>query len=308
MKLLVKPSRIRGSIAVTGSKSHTIRGIAAALMADGVSTLYAPLESADTRSTLEAAKLFGAKVREFPDRWEITGTGGRFADPGRTVDLGNSGTGLRMLTSLAALQGFRIGFDGDASLRTRLMSGLLGALEKLGATVESSNGKCPFSIRGPLRGGATTGGTDMAARMIHNRFQHISVVAILFLIDCCVVLMAGFFIEAEYALYAFASLYASSRLIDVVMVGLAREKACYIISTQHERVKQEIMQKLDRGVTVLRAEGGYSGQERPVLLCVLSAQEMGRLKAIVREADEDAFLFISDAHEVLGEGFRRLME
>lgn len=62
------------------------------------------------------------------------------------------------------------------------------------------------------------------------------------------------------------------------MVGLAREKACYIISTQHERVKQEIMQKLDRGVTVLRAEGGYSGQERPVLLCVLSAQEMGRLQ------------------------------
>ena len=159
-----------------------------------------------------------------------------------------------------------------------------------------------------LRGGATTGGTDMVARMIHNRFQHISVGAILFFIDCCVVLMAGFFIEAEYALYAFASLYAATRMIDVVMVGLAREKACYIISTQHEQVKQEIMQKLDRGVTVFRAEGGYSGQERPVLLCVLSAQEMGRLKAIVRGADEEAFLFISDAHEVLGEGFRKLME
>lgn len=159
-----------------------------------------------------------------------------------------------------------------------------------------------------LRGGATTGGTDMVARMIHNRFQHISVGAILFSIDCCVVLMAGFFIEAEYALYAFVALYAASRLIDVVMVGLAREKACYIISSQHERVKQDIMQRLDRGVTVLRAEGGYSGQERPVLLCVMSAQEMGRLKAIVREADEDAFLFISDAHEVLGEGFRKLME
>ena len=159
-----------------------------------------------------------------------------------------------------------------------------------------------------LRGGATTGGTDMVARMIHNRFQHISVGAILFFIDCCVVLMAGFFIEAEYALYAFMALYAASKLIDVVMVGLTREKACYIISTQHEQVKREIMEKLDRGVTVLHAEGGYSGQERPVLLCVLSAQELGRLKAIVREADEDAFLFISDAHEVLGEGFRRLME
>ena len=159
-----------------------------------------------------------------------------------------------------------------------------------------------------LRGGATTGGTDMVARMIHNRFQHISVGAFLFLIDCCVVLMAGFFIEAEYALYAFVALYAASKLIDVVMVGLTREKACYIISTQHEQVKREIMEKLDRGVTVLHAEGGYSGQDRPVLLCVLSAQELGRLKAIVREADEDAFLFISDAHEVLGEGFRKLME
>ena len=158
-----------------------------------------------------------------------------------------------------------------------------------------------------LRGGATTGGTDMVARMIHNRFQHISVGAFLFLIDCCVVLMAGFF-KAEYALYAFVALYAASKLIDVVMVGLTREKACYIISTQHEQVKREIMEKLDRGVTVLHAEGGYSGQERPVLLCVLSAQELGRLKAIVREADEDAFLFISDAHEVLGEGFRKLME
>ncbi len=159
-----------------------------------------------------------------------------------------------------------------------------------------------------LRGGATTGGTDMVARMIHNRFQHISVGAFLFLIDCCVVLMAGFFIEAEYALYAFVALYAASKLIDVVMVGLTRDKACYITSTQHEQAKREIMEKLDRGVTVLHAEGGYSGQERPVLLCVLSAQELGRLKAIVREADEDAFLFISDAHEVLGEGFRKLME
>lgn len=159
-----------------------------------------------------------------------------------------------------------------------------------------------------LRGGATTGGTDMVARMIHNRFQHITVGAILFFIDCCVVTMAGFFIEPEYALYAFISLYASSKLIDVVMDGLKREKACYVISCEHERVKNEIMLNLDRGVTLLNAEGGYSGEKRPVLLCVLSAQEVGRFKAIVRAADARAFVFISDAHEVLGEGFRKLAE
>ncbi|MEG0902147.1 MAG: YitT family protein, partial [Clostridia bacterium] len=68
------------------------------------------------------------------------------------------------------------------------------------------------------------------------------------------------------------------------------------------------MEQLNRGVTLLHAEGGYSGTERPMLLCVMSAQEVGRLKAIVRGIDERAFVFISDAHEVLGEGFRKLME
>lgn len=159
-----------------------------------------------------------------------------------------------------------------------------------------------------LRGGATTGGTDMVARMIHTRYQHISVGAILFFIDFCVVAMAGVFIEVQYALYAFVTLYACSKLIDMVMNGLTREKACYVISEKYEIVKSELMEKLDRGVTVLNAKGGYSGEEKPMLLCVLSAQEVGMLKAIVRMADPNAFVFISDAHEVLGEGFRQLNE
>ena len=159
-----------------------------------------------------------------------------------------------------------------------------------------------------LRGGATTGGTDMAARMVHNRFQHISVGALLFGIDGLVVALAGIGIQAEYALYAFISIYVSSKLIDVVMTGLSSDKACYIISARNEAIKRELMSGLDRGVTVLHAEGGFSGDERPVLLCVLSAQELGRLKAIVRTQDESAFVFITDAHEVLGEGFRKLAE
>ena len=159
-----------------------------------------------------------------------------------------------------------------------------------------------------LRGGATTGGTDMAARMLHKKFQHISVGTILFAIDCVSVLMAGISIEVEYALYALICIYISDKVVDMVMTGVTHEKACYIISNHHEQIKQEIMIKLERGVTVLRAEGGWSRQDRPVLLCVLSAQEVGRVKAIVRTVDETAFVFISDAHEVLGEGFRKLAE
>ena len=159
-----------------------------------------------------------------------------------------------------------------------------------------------------LRGGATTGGTDMAARMLHKKFQHISVGTILFSIDCISVLMAGISIEVEYALYALICIYISDKVVDMVFNGVTHEKACYIISNQHEVIKQEIMIKLERGVTVLHAEGGWSRESRPVLLCVLSAQEVGRVKAIVRAADEAAFVFISDAHEVLGEGFRKLAE
>lgn len=159
-----------------------------------------------------------------------------------------------------------------------------------------------------LRGGATTGGSDMVARMVHARFQHISIGAFLFFIDFCVVLAAGIFIEIEHALYAFVSIYVSSKLIDVVLEGFRSQKACYIISAAHERVKDELMHQLDRGVTVLRAQGGFSGEERPVLLCILSGQEVGLLKTIVRQEDERAFVFITDAYEVLGEGFAKLAE
>lgn len=155
MKLTVRPSRLAGEIAVTGSKSHTIRGIAAGALCHGTATLIAPLESADTRSALEAVKTFGAKVTESGDRWIIEGTGGRFVNSGKVIDMGNSGTGLRMLSGLAALQDFPITFDGDDSLRTRLMQGLLESFSQLGAQVTSTGGKCPLSIHGPVKGGRT---------------------------------------------------------------------------------------------------------------------------------------------------------
>ena len=159
-----------------------------------------------------------------------------------------------------------------------------------------------------LRGGATTGGSDMVARMVHTHFPHISVGAFLFFIDFCVVLAAGFFLRVESALYAFISIYAASRIIDLVVQGFDRQKACYIITADTNTVKQTLMQELGRGLTILSAHGGFRGDERPVILCIASAQEVTRLKAIVRMADERAFVFITDAYEVLGEGFRNLKE
>ncbi len=155
MKIKVCKSILNGEVAVPGSKSHTIRAIAAALMAEGTSIVRAPLESADTRSTLEAAKLLGAKVCEHLDRWEITGTGGKIIDPGQVIDMGNSGTGLRILSGIAGTSDYKISFDGDVSLRSRPMWQLTDALGNLGVKVESNDGKCPVSFQGPLHGGKT---------------------------------------------------------------------------------------------------------------------------------------------------------
>lgn len=159
-----------------------------------------------------------------------------------------------------------------------------------------------------LRAGATTGGTDMAARMVHKHLPYLSVGMILFAIDGIVVVLAGICIHIEHALYAFISIYVSSMLINVVVDGLTTEKACYVITSAYEQIKTELMAELNRGVTLLSAKGGFSGEERPILLCVVSAQEVARLKIIVRRTDDKAFVFISDAHEVLGEGFRQLTE
>lgn len=155
MKLVVRKSKLAGTIAVPGSKSHTIRAVVAALQADGKCVLRSPLDSEDTRSALEAAKLFGAGVKEFSDRWEICGNGGKLKNPGQVVNMNNSGTGLRMLTALAAMQDFPVSFDGDSSLRTRLMSGLFDALAALGVKIDSTGGKCPFTVCGPVSGGKT---------------------------------------------------------------------------------------------------------------------------------------------------------
>ncbi len=157
-----------------------------------------------------------------------------------------------------------------------------------------------------LRGSATTGGSDLIAKMIHAHFQHISVGVILFVIDFCVVVSAAFLITPKAALYALISIFITARVIDMVVQGFERHKACYIITEYHETIKQKLMDNLQRGLTILDARGGFSNADRPVLLCIISAQELARLKLIVRMEDENAFVFITAAHEVLGEGFDHL--
>ena len=157
-----------------------------------------------------------------------------------------------------------------------------------------------------LRGGATTGGSDMIARMVHRRFSFITVGMFLFAVDFMVVLAAAVFIGGTEALYAMINIYVCGRVIDAVMVGFGGNKACFVMTDAWQKVTSRVLNEIERGCTLLEARGAYSGTSRPVVMCVMSRQEMTTLKRIVQEEDEKAFMIITDAHEALGEGFSRL--
>ena len=157
-----------------------------------------------------------------------------------------------------------------------------------------------------LRGGATTGGSDMVARMVHEKFPLLSVGMFLFLLDCAVILCAAFTMSAGAALYALICIFINGKVVDVVLAGLGSAKACFIITNHPQGITDRIMKEMDRGVTVLSATGAYSGEARTVLISVVSQREVIPLKRIVRGEDGKAFMFITDTHETLGEGFSAL--
>ena len=159
-----------------------------------------------------------------------------------------------------------------------------------------------------MRGGATTGGSDMIARMVHKRFQFISTGSFLFAIDCAVVLAAGFLIGTTEALYALINIFLSARVMDAVIVGFSSNKACFVISPRWQEISERIMRDMDRGVTQLTARGAYTGTERPTLLCVIGRSEIMAFKRILREEDENAFVIIIEAHEAIGDGFTLLSD
>lgn len=153
----VTASKLTGSLAIPASKSHSIRALLIATLADGTSELMNVLDSADVRSCTEACRAMGAEIEVRADRLIVKGTGGNITAPINAIDVGNSGTTLYLAASLAALADSPVTFDGDDQIRNRSASNLLDALETLGAKVTSSaNGCAPFSVSGPINGGEVT--------------------------------------------------------------------------------------------------------------------------------------------------------
>ncbi|TYQ16774.1 UNVERIFIED_CONTAM: uncharacterized membrane-anchored protein YitT (DUF2179 family) [Acetivibrio alkalicellulosi] len=157
-----------------------------------------------------------------------------------------------------------------------------------------------------FRSGATTGGTDLAARILNPFMTSLTLGQTLLLIDSCVIVFAAIVFQSfQLALYAIVALYISSKIIDAILEGVNFSKALFIISDMSEKIAPRILKELDRGVTALKGTGMYTKDDKQVLLCVVHRGQLTMLKRIVREIDEKAFIILTDIREVLGEGFKK---
>ncbi|MCL2544790.1 MAG: YitT family protein [Clostridia bacterium] len=157
-----------------------------------------------------------------------------------------------------------------------------------------------------MRAGATTGGTVLAAKIIHTRWAVVSVGGVLFALDCLVVVAAGVVFDVQAALYAMVAILITAKVMDWVLQGLNTAKQLLIISDSAEAIAKRVTADMNRGATLLSATGAYSGEPRGMMLCVVSNTEVARLKEIVAEVDPRAFVTVSNVHEAMGEGFAGL--
>ncbi len=162
-----------------------------------------------------------------------------------------------------------------------------------------------LSLGAVLLQGATTGGTDLLARLLKLKMTWLPMGKLLMAVDLVVIAAVALtFRNFSSALYGVVSLYISSVAMDMILYGMDQAKVAYIISSRPKEVAQAILGDLDRGVTVLHGMGAWSGEEKQVLLCAFKQRQIVPLKRMVRAIDPEAFLIVCDAHEVLGDGFR----
>lgn len=151
-----------------------------------------------------------------------------------------------------------------------------------------------------FKSNATTGGSDLGASLLRKVINH-PVSRLMLYIDSAIILTGFFIFGSIPTFYAIIGAYIIAKVIDLILGGAGYAKAAYIISDKCDEVSRELSRRLERGVTRIYGEGGYSKEKKDVLICVIQVKQMAKLKEITAEIDKKAFIFISDVKEVLGE-------
>jgi len=155
--------------------------------------------------------------------------------------------------------------------------------------------------------GATTGGVEIIAKLINKRYHHITMGRVILISDALVIALAAFvYKNIESALYSSLAVFATSYIIDVLLYGSDKGKIVYIITENYKELCHEITTTLKRGVTVIETKGGYTGESRKMLMCVVRRSEVSLLYRITRQVDDKAFVVAGEAGAVFGEGFKNI--
>ncbi|WP_233549443.1 YitT family protein [Lysinibacillus yapensis] len=209
------------------------------------------------------------------------------------VVLGKS-FGLKSFVGTVSLPFFVILFDGVGALTTNaLLASLFGGII------------VGLGIGFVFKGNASTGGTDLLAQII-TKYTGLTLGTSVLLIDGLIALSAAVVFDIEKGLYALIGLYVTTKTIDLVQLGVSQSKMVYIITNKQEIMRDTIYAEIDRGVTKVPAFGGYTGEQKLMLMVVVYQSEFTKLKQVIKTVDPEAFVIVSDAYEVLGKGFKRV--
>ncbi|MBR5601557.1 MAG: YitT family protein [Clostridia bacterium] len=156
-----------------------------------------------------------------------------------------------------------------------------------------------------FRGGGSTGGFDIVVKLLRRKFRHMKTGGLYLLLDCSIIILSAVvFRNILVAMYAVVTVIINSTLLDIVLYGKDNAKMVYIISDHPETVATRLMQEVETGVTVLYGEGAYTKKDKKVLMCVVRNQQYPMVRDIVKEEDKSAFLIVTKATEIFGEGYK----
>ena len=157
--------------------------------------------------------------------------------------------------------------------------------------------------------GATSGGVDIHARILRRKYPHINFSTFSLIFNAVIIAaFAVIFQKYDSCMYTLICMYISSKVVSLILYGPINSRLCYIISERSEELRRAITERLGRGATLLQGHGAWSGREEQVILCVVKPPQIGALRRMVREIDEHAFLVVSDARSVYGQGFESIRD
>ena len=158
-----------------------------------------------------------------------------------------------------------------------------------------------------FRAGATTGGMDIVIKVLRIKYPHIRTGSLFLITDVMIASMSGLvFGNVDVVLYALIAIFIMSYVLDLVLYGGDEAKLFYIVSDRPEKIAERILGEIDLGVTYLEGKGAYSSQNKKVIMCVTRKQQAPGIEGIVREEDPGAFMIISGASEIYGEGYKNI--